>query len=254
MMLRDRLRKAWYRTMTCRVPRWRRTPDEMAAAGFTSQDGQDQFVFERLNRKRGGVFFEVGAFDGVTFSNTCALERRFGWTGIAVEPSPTACALLRINRSCIVVNACVAASPGCVRYLHIEGAAAMLSGIVSHYDARHLERIEREMQAGGGERREIDIPCHTIDDLAHDNDASRIDYLSVDTEGGELEILESVDFTRLDVNLITVENNYGDPRLRKVLGRSGFRLIAKIARDEVYQHVRYLGQSRSTPARLEPGR
>ena len=254
MMPRDRLRKAWYRVMTCRVPRWRRTPDEIAAAGFMSQDGQDQFVFERLGGKRGGVFLEVGAFDGVTFSNTCALERRFGWTGIAVEPSPTACSLLRSNRSCIVINACIAASPGIVRYLHIEGAAAMLSGIVSHYDARHLGRIEREIQAVGGEGRELDMPCHTIDGLARDNDLSRIDYLSVDTEGGELEILESVDFTRLDVNLITVENNYGDPRLRKVLGRSGFRLIAKIARDEVYQHVRYLEQRRNRQACLEPGR
>jgi FkbM family methyltransferase len=194
-----------------------------------SQDGQDQFIVERLGGKRGGVFFEV-------------------------EPSPTACALLRTNRSCIVVNACIAASPGVVRYLHIEGCAAMLSGIVSHYDARHLGRIDREMQPGGGEKRELDMPCHTIDGLARDNAISRIDYLSVDTEGGELEILESIDFSRLDVNLITVENNYGDPRLRTVLGRSGFRLIAKIARDEVYQHVRYLERGRNTPTRLETER
>jgi FkbM family methyltransferase len=254
MKLRDRLRKAWYRSMTCHVPRWRRTPDEVAAAGFMSQDGQDQFIFERLGGKRDGVFFEVGAFDGVTFSNTCALERRFGWTGIAVEPSPTACSLLRSNRSCIVFNGCIAASPGTVRYLHIEGCAAMLSGVVSRYDPRHLERIDREIRAGGGERREIDTPCHTIDGLARDHGMSRIDYLSVDTEGGELEILQSVDFSRLDVNLITVENNYGDSRLRMILGRSGFRLIARIARDEVYQHGRYLSESRKTAACLRPGR
>ena len=249
MMLRDRLRRAWYRLVTCHVPRWRSTPDEIAAAGFMSQDGQDQFIFERLGGKRDGVFFEVGAFDGVTFSNTCALERRFRWTGIAVEPSPSACALLRRNRSCIVVAGCIAAFPGTVRYLHIEGGAAMLSGVMSHYHPRHLERIDREIRAAGGERRELDMPCHTIEGLAHDHGMSRIDYLSIDTEGGELEILESVDFSRLDVNLITVENNYGDPRFRAVLGRSGFRLIARIARDEVYQHRRYLSESRKAAAR-----
>lgn len=239
-MLRERLKKAWYRAVTNHVPRWRRTPAEIVAAGFTSQDGQDQFVFERLGGKRHGVFFEVGAFDGVTFSNTCALERRFGWTGIAVEPSPTGFARLRSNRTCVLVNGCIAAASGTVKYLHIEGCAAMLSGVVSEYDMRHLDRIEREMRAGGGERRELEVPCFTIEGLAASHGMSRIDYLSLDTEGGELAILESVDFSRLDVNLITVENNYGDPRFRAILGRSDFRLIAKIARDEVYQHRRHL--------------
>lgn len=244
MMLHERLRKTWYRAVTYRVPRWRRTPDEITAAGFTSQDGQDEFVFERLGGRRAGVFFEVGAFDGVTFSNTCALERRFGWTGIAVEPSPTAFSRLQSNRTCVVVNGCIAASPGMVKYLHIEGCAAMLSGVVDQYDARHRERIEREMLAGGGARRELDVPCFTIDGLASRHGISRIDYLSIDTEGGERAILESIDFGRIDVNLITVENNYGDLRFRAILRRSGFRLIAKIARDEVYQHVRYLPHDR----------
>ncbi|MEI6241470.1 MAG: FkbM family methyltransferase [Planctomycetia bacterium] len=248
MMLRERLQKAWYRAVTYRVPRWRRTPDEIAEAGFTSQDGQDLFVFERLGGKTNGVFFEVGAFDGVTFSNTCALERRFGWTGIAVEPSPTAFARLRSNRACTVVNGCIASAPGTALYLHIEGCAAMLSGIVSGYDARHVARIDREMRAGGGERRELHMPCFTIEGLASGHGITRIDYLSIDTEGGELAILESVDFSRLDVNLITVENNYGDRRFRAVLGRSGFRLIAKIARDEVYQHTRYLPQASTATA------
>lgn len=239
MSLGRRLRKAWYRTCTRNVPDATLPVAELRAAGFTSQYGQDRFVIERLGGRRGGVFFEIGAHDGVTFSNTWALEQRFGWTGIAVEPSPSAFAMLQRNRGCVVVHGCITAAPGTARFLHIEGPAAMLSGVVDHYDPRHLARIDREIAVGGGHRSEIDVPCFTVADLAAAHGATRIDYLSIDTEGGELAILQSIEFTRLDVNLITVENNYGDPRFRSLLTRAGFRLIARLACDEIYQHDRH---------------
>lgn len=239
MSLLRRLRKAWYRAGTRHVPDVTRPVAELRAAGFTSQYGQDSFVVERLGG-RAGVFFEVGAHDGVTFSNTCGLERRFGWTGIAVEPSPAAFALLAQNRRCTVVHGCIAATPGTARFLDIEGPAAMLSGVLAHYDPRHLARIDREMLAGGGRRREVEVPCFTLEELAAAHGMRHIDYLSIDTEGGELEILRSIDFTRLEVNLIGVENNYGDPRLCGLLAGAGFRLVARLACDEIYQHRRHL--------------
>lgn len=235
-----RLRKAWYRFSTRRVPRVARAAADLQRDGFTSQYGQDQFVADRLGGMSAGVFIEVGAHDGVTYSNTCALERRLGWTGIAIEPSPLACTLLRRNRDCIVVNGCIGAAAGTARFLEIEGCAAMLSGVVDHYDPRHLARIDREIAAGGGLRREVEVPCFTLAGLAAEHGMARIDYLSIDTEGSELEILRSIDFTRLDVNLISVENNYGDPRIRSVLAKAGFRLIARLACDEMYQHERHL--------------
>jgi FkbM family methyltransferase len=239
MSLLCRLRKAWYRARTRHVPDVTRPAAELRAAGFPSQYGQDRFVVERLGGRREGVFFEVGAHDGVTFSNTWALERRFGWTGIAVEPSPAAYALLRRNRGCTVVHGCISAAAGTARFLDIEGPAAMLSGLVAHYDPRHLARIDRELEAGGGRRREVEVPCFTVAGLAAAHGLRRIDYLSIDTEGGELEILQSIDFAALDVNLISVENNYGDPRFRRLLARAGFRLAARLACDEIYQHDRH---------------
>lgn len=235
-----RLQKAWHRAMTRHVPAVRVPAADLRQAGFTSQYGQDRFVIERLRGRRGGVFVEVGAHDGVTFSNTWALEKLFGWTGLVVEPSPAAFARLQRTRGCTAVNGCIAAAPGRARFLEIEGCAAMLSGVVDHYDARHLARIDREIAAGGGTRREVEVTCMTLADLAAAHGLPRIDYLSIDTEGSEAAVLAGIDFTRLDVDLITVENNYGTPRLRRLLARSGFRMIAKIACDEVYQHERHL--------------
>jgi len=55
-----------------------------------------------------------------------------------------------------------------------------------------------------------------------------------------LAILQSIDFAGLDMNLISVENNYGDARFRFLLARTGFRLVARLACDEIYQHRRHL--------------
>ena len=72
-----------------------------------SQLGQDKIVDEYFRGKRHGVFVDIGAYDGLTFSNTLMLERERDWTGICIEPLPDIFAELRKNRRCICVQACI---------------------------------------------------------------------------------------------------------------------------------------------------
>jgi hypothetical protein len=46
-----------------------------------SQVGQDAWALGHFGAKRGGVFVDVGASDGVTGSNSYLLEKCLGWTG-----------------------------------------------------------------------------------------------------------------------------------------------------------------------------
>ena len=64
----------------------------MSVAGTShSQNGQDVVLANDVfARKRKGVFVDVGAHDGVTFSNTLMLERDFDWSGVCIEPLPSA--------------------------------------------------------------------------------------------------------------------------------------------------------------------
>ena len=70
---------------------------------------------------------------------------------------------------------------------------------------------------------------------ARDKDRADFALLSIDTEGSELDILESIDFERIDIDAICVENNYCDPRLRRVLGKRGYDRIAVVGVDEIYR-------------------
>ena len=70
---------------------------------------QDLWVLHETRHKRNGYFVEFGATDGVNLSNTCLLEREFGWRGILAEPNPAWHAALRQNRKADIDLRCVAA-------------------------------------------------------------------------------------------------------------------------------------------------
>jgi len=181
----------------------------------------------------GGVFVDIGAHDGVAFSNTLYLEERLHWNGIAVEPNPEVFDRLKLNRKCIVVNACVARVSGLQKMRVISGYAEMLSGLVAEYDVRHEGRIQKYLESEGGTVREIDVQCFSLSELLAANGLRSIDYLSIDVEGGEYSILRGIDWAGIDVKIIGVENMYRDYRIPLLLSREGYRFHS-IVGDEFY--------------------
>ena len=206
--------------------------------GFYSQCGQDKWLKDKVFiNKNEGVFVDIGAHDGVSFSNSYYFEK-LGWTGIAVEPMPDVFERLSVARNCQTVNACIASQTGKRTFRVIKGYSQMLSGLVDEYDYRHLQRIENEMQKNGGSFTDIDVACINFNELIQKYNVSHIDYLSIDIEGGELSVLHSIDFDRVNISVIGVENNYLDYRIPQFLYKKGFQLHA-ILGDEIYLRKDY---------------
>ncbi|NND82018.1 MAG: FkbM family methyltransferase [Gammaproteobacteria bacterium] len=206
---------------------------DLTAQGYYSQCGQDKWLLENLFRdQQSGTFVDIGAHDGVSFSNTYRMEQ-VGWQGLAIEPMPEAFEKLQNNRSCITVNGCVSDSERSAKFRLITGYSQMLSGLVEEYDERHLQRIDRELEIHGGSRRDIDVECFRLDRLCGDHNFAEIDFLNLDVEGAELTVLKSIDFSALTIRVIAVENNYADYRIPSLLSKFGFSLHS-IAGDEIY--------------------
>jgi hypothetical protein len=110
----------------------------------------------------------------------------------------------------------------------------MLSGLKSKYDERHMERMKRTISEHGGSFVEIPVDCMAIRDLFVKYGLEVVDFISIDTEGGELDILRSIDFTTLMFKAVIVENNYSDPHFRLEMERNGFEFVAKLEGDEIY--------------------
>ncbi len=202
---------------------------------YQSQCGQDRFVHENyFFFLKNGIFVDIGAHDGVSLSNTYFFEKEMGWTGICVEPMPEIFKLLKANRDAVCVQGCISDQVGSKRFLQISGPVEMLSGLMDKYDPRHLERIDRELLRDGGYSEIIDVKCYLLNDLLEEQGIDHVNFLSIDTEGGEFEILSSIDFSRVQVDVITVENNYHDPRFIPLMSEKGFRFVQSLEQDMIF--------------------
>jgi FkbM family methyltransferase len=206
----------------------------------------DRWVFEGM---RGGVFADIGAHDGITYSNSYFFESVRGWTGICIEPNPDVFARLTANRRCQALQCCVAAEEGIVPFRKLSGHSEMLSGIAANYHPEHRERIERELKEFGGDSLTIDVPARTFPGIAAASGLSVIDYLSIDTEGGELGILRTIPFERLRVHAISVECNFEDERapMESFLKQRGYDLEIVLGSDLIFVHREWRRSRPSAP-------
>jgi FkbM family methyltransferase len=193
----------------------------------------DRWLFRGL---RGGFFVDIGAHDGVSYSNSFYFEKVRGWKGICIEPNPDVFAQLAQNRQCAVLNCCVSGRTGTVPFLKISGYSEMLSGMVESYDPEHRRRVEQELQQFGGSREVIPIQTRRLNDIAAEFGCSEITYLSIDTEGSEFAILQSIDLARLFVHALTVEYNFDHVKTRMVamMQEKGFEHALTLGHDLLF--------------------
>ena len=199
-----------------------------------SQLRQDLFVLSQLDFKTGGYFVEFGATNGVDLSNTFLLEQEYGWTGVLAEPARIWHDDLHRNRRCQIDTRCVW-SHSDRRIEFIQPEDAELSTIGEFQDG------DRHAEARANAKR-YEVETTSLMDLLETHDAPReIDYLSIDTEGSELEILERFDFDRYDIKVITCEHNYTNnrPYIHELLAGKGYtRRMEELSRfDDWYVRI-----------------
>jgi FkbM family methyltransferase len=190
---------------------------------MASQLGQDTWVLSQIHQP--SWYCDVGASDGVYFSNTQLLEAN-GWLGICVEPS-SAFEQLQRHRKCLKDNRAVWTVTG-QQVEFVETPNSQLSGLPCCFEDHH-DRNQRQVYT----RETV-----TLHDLLRQHEApERLGYLSIDTEGSELEILQAFDWS-FHFQLITVEHNWVQRKraaIRDLLESRGYRLAREVEFDDWYQ-------------------
>jgi FkbM family methyltransferase len=198
---------------------------------FFSQFGQDRFLYENFFKNvSNGYFVDIGAYDGVSTSNSLFFED-LGWHGVCIEPNPEKFNILNKYRRCTcfqfaVGNVINKKTP----FLKIKnGGPDTLSGLVQNSFETQLERCQLKSNE---EFDIIEVECVLFEHLIH---KTNIDYLSIDTEGNELEILKTIDFTKYNIKAITVENNHYDDKFQIFFSdKKDYKFITRLGCDEIY--------------------
>ncbi len=151
----------------------------------------------------GGFFVEFGATNGVIRSNSYILEKEFNWKGILCEPARAYHSDLESNRSSIIDHRCVFSESGLEIEFH-EVESLELSGIM---DFKHIGGWEEERK----KFKTYTIETVSLQDLLIQHDAPRtINYVSIDTEGSEYEILREFPFQDWNIETFSIEHNYSE--------------------------------------------
>ena len=146
--------------------------------------------------KRGGTFLEIGGLDGITFSNTLLLEQCLGWQGVLVEAQPANAQLMFQNRPCAFNYAEGVCQPAGLIYMSKEKG-------VSHDLST---RVNAASISGGVNKLLYDsVPCRPLSDIVLDAGLRRINVMFVDVEGAEFKVLQTFDFSVVQVDVLIVE-------------------------------------------------
>lgn len=189
---------------------------------FHAQHGEDVWLWQYFKGKENGFFIELGAYNGVSFSNSYFFAKQLGWRGLLIEAIETQYKQCVVNRpESVVVHAALQGDPNkqSETFSVVEGAD-MLSGIGD--------------KAG---MKTMTVPCSTLNTLLEDIKPNHIDFVSIDVEGAELEVLRGFDLDKYKPELVMLEANGLKARQEQesYMKSFGYTRLHTISENDIYQ-------------------
>lgn len=154
-----------------------------------------------------GFFIEAGANDGLEFSNTLYFEKYRNWTGLLIEPLPQLAALCAENRPRCIVENCALVSAGYTSptiEMSYCGQLSLIKGVMNSDEAEQ-KHIQRACELQNIETYAVTVAARTLTSVLGSHCIIHVDFLSLDVECYELEVLKGLDFDRYHPSLLLIE-------------------------------------------------
>jgi FkbM family methyltransferase len=194
---------------------------------FYSQQNEDKLLYEKYLNYKNGFFIEVGAMNGISYSNTKFFEDELNWTGILIEPTNQFDQLIQNRPKCHNYNFAISKTDGEISFIGVGALSGAIDSMASSYidiwkiNSKNSYKVKS-------------IPLHKI---TNELFIEKIDLLSIDVEGGELEVLNTIDW-EIPIFIILIEldghNKEKDEECRKILIINGFEFDTRIGLNDIW--------------------
>ncbi|CAC5391422.1 unnamed protein product [Mytilus coruscus] len=198
----------WKKTLTCGL-----LPRPVVGVG-------DYLIKSELTLslfQRGGFFVECGALDGETRSNTLIFERLRSWNGLLIEADPSNYKLVRNkNRKAFTINACLSVYPYPVKMQFKKNFS--------------VGKLIQDQNWKGKDI--VDVQCFPFYSIMKALNVTQVDFLSLDVEGAELQVLKTIPFRKIDIDMMTVEFKHvpgGEIQLKNFVEKNGYSSLIKMS-------------------------
>jgi FkbM family methyltransferase len=166
-----------------------------------AQFGQDLLALEHHNHKRNGTYLEIGVHDGENANNTVMMDQEYGWSGVCIDPFMDNME----NRSCQKFYVALGSEPGEAEFRYGENGEHSVFAGLDKFATTDDNKMHKDT-VGHFEMKKVPV-CTPEDVFAEANLPSTIDYMSLDVEGAEMDILRSFPFDKYCVKYATIETN-----------------------------------------------
>ena len=194
---------------------------------YFSQLGEDKILNEKYFKgKRNGFFIELGAMNGVTYSNTLFFEKELEWSGVLIEPQNYMYEELIRNRpNCYNFNYAISEVKGDVLFRGTHAIGGIDSSMTEHH--KEIWNLEDSYY----------VKSKPIKDVLKDVPIKEVDLFSIDVEGGELEVLKTFDWN-IPVKVVLIEiqehDHDKDNEIRNFLKRKNFSYSESVPCSEIW--------------------
>lgn len=210
-------------------------------AVYHSAHGQDRWIVDNLLAVASGeetafTFVEAGSYDGLTGSNVATLERNYGFRGLCYEPNPRMFELVKRSRpmcekfNAVICDTTQAAVGRTYKYTEVAAPHDQESGIIELMDDYKAQLVKKYKTVA-----EHEVSCRS---LTHDIKTffnGRLDLLSLDVEGAELIVLQTIDWTEICIGVIMAEISHEQETREFLIGKQ-YHLVARVGFDNVFIH------------------
>ena len=209
-------------------------------AQYFQDETVNVLVFEN---RTSGYFLEAGAGDGDFHSNTYFYEKYLGWKGICIEPLPHHFENVQRVRSCMAFNGALCDREGPRSFIDF----TTLKGHSGFYDTFPTEK-QRNVNNAVYPFKNITVQCYTLDQVVKQAGFPRLDYMIIDTEGYEYDLIKTFNLNNpsFPINVVQVELNRNPSELRELFRKSNFLDPVRIDEhhpDDIYISKRLMSET-----------
>jgi FkbM family methyltransferase len=204
---------------------------------YYSQAGEDEYLNNNIfNNKLNGKYIELGALDGILYSNTKFFEDNLHWSGVLIEPHPFKFQNLLINRpNNYLFNDLISCLDEEVNFRFFVDDYSGVSGIEKTLPIEHYKNFYNKVHCP---QSQVTLKTKTLSSIIKQTNIQHFDLLSLDVEGHELEVLKSWDFS-VPIDVILIETLGGSQRdkeeeCRNILYKNNYKLLSKFKHNEIF--------------------
>ena len=182
-----------------------------------SQIFQDLFAYFFSDYQKKGTFIEIGGGNGEDLSNTYILEKKFKWKGVICEPDS------RLHENILAKRKCFLEIKPISKF-HNENIYFHFKGLYDSYSSYKYSPFRKVLKS---------ISLNNL--IKKYQLGKNINYISIDTEGNELDIIKNFNFKKYNVKIFTIEHNF-----RKTVREKIYKILIKNNYKRVFKYISYM--------------